>query len=39
MYGMVNTHKVGKPVHEFTTGCNTAFENLSILVVENISFS
>ena len=31
-YGMVKTHKIDNPVRVITSGCNTAVENLSILV-------
>ena len=29
---MVKTHKINNPVYVITSGCNTATENLSILV-------
>ena len=32
IYGMMNTLKVDNPVGAITSGCNTGFENLSILV-------
>ena len=32
MYGMMKTHKIDNPVRVITSGCNTAVENLSILV-------
>ena len=32
MYGIVKTHKIDNPVCVITSGCNTAVENLSILV-------
>ena len=38
MYGMVKTHKINNPVYVITSGCNTAAENLSILV-EKILYS
>ena len=37
MYGMVKIHKIDNPVHVISSGCNTAVENLSILV-ENILY-
>ena len=32
MYGLIKTHKVGKPVRVITNGCGTAIENLPIFV-------
>ena len=32
MYGLVKTHKANNPVRIITSGCNTAFQNLSIFV-------
>ena len=37
MYGMVKTYKIDGPVRLINSGCNTAVENLSILV-EKISY-
>ena len=36
MYGMVKTHKVDKPVRVITSSCNSAVENLIILVEETL---
>ena len=36
MYSMVKTHKVDNPVHVTTSGCNTLFEKLLILVEKTL---